>query len=424
MKTTPSDALVLDYEPKYVRDKRLRLEKKERLKANSKAREEQKELDRQKANSRKHKPARVLTITHNPTYAVLRFKRIDGEKDSTRKPDAFKIKSEIQSVKSQTRIKNAINWMLLFADVKRCYSKKGWINKQGTLQHNFHFRLAFLTLTLPDKQKHSDEFIKEHLLQPFLYWLTRYYQALYVWKAETQLNGRLHFHLTIDTYVPWQSVRAKWNSLLSKHGYCKVFQDGSNDKGDAATQIKAVLSEKKCANDIGGYMSKKDRVALEDIKAMEQKKIGFADSNVHCKYNPDLTPDKQDKMWYKRVVSGRLWGCTEALSKIKIFIDETWCEFEKEERIFFRENEDVYNLGKAIATREKIKYAKVPEHERQVRYITDEDIEKKSSFMENVYIHPHLSSMKKGATLQKMIHDEKLKRQKNFQTFFNIDQWN
>ena len=38
--------------------------------------------------------------------------------------------------------------------------------------------------------------------------------------------------------------------------------------------------------------------------------------------------------------------------------------------------------------------------------------------MKNVFIHKHLSEMKKGATLQKLLHEEKLKRKKNFQTFF------
>jgi hypothetical protein len=457
-KTDEIEPFILEYQSHEVKKATRRVEEKERLKRNREALRIQREIDEERKARKNTKPKRVLTVTHHPTYAVLRHKRLDGEKDSTSRPQCFTIKSEIQSVKSQTRIKNAINWMLLFADVKRCYSKKGWINKRGEEKHNFYFRLGFITLTLPTQQKHTDEYIKEHMLQPLLYFMSRYYQTLYVWKAESQLNGNIHFHITVDTYIPWKAIATKWNQICAKHNYCKVFTDGTNDQNNASTQIKAVLSEKKCANDIGGYMSKKDRLALAVLKAFNQlvhgnkkftpdikeaydsitKKKEVTDNkehmlsvvkgslfnaNLHCKFTPGLVTDAQDTMWYKRVIDGRLWGCSENLSKISIFIDETYTEFEKEEQIFFRQNADVYNLGKAIATREKQKYSQIPEPERQVRYITDEDIEKRTSFMENVFIHPHLSTMKKGATLQKMIHDEKLIRQKNFQTYFNLDSY-
>lgn len=401
---------------------------------------------------RSKRPPVVLTVKHQPTYACLSYKRADGLKENRKPPAAFTTKNEIQSIKSQTRLKNAVNWMLLFADKKNVRQKL--ITDDGNVYYkNWKFRLAFITLTLSDQQKHTDEFIKEHLLQPFLYWLSRYYQALYVWKAETQLNGNIHFHLTIDTFVPWKSIRAKWNSLLAKHGYCKIMQDGSNDKGDAATSIKSVLSETKCANDIAGYMSKKDEVSKHIQKCFEEFEKGnwtyhetikkafsvithhkikkategemmdvvkhnFKTANVHCKFNPDLLPEKQDQKMYRRVINGRLWGCSQSLSTVEIFIDEHEPTFQKEEKIFFHQNSDIYNLGKNIIAREKEKVSKIPNRDREILFITDEDIEKKYRFMENVFIHKHLSAMKKGGTLQRLIHEEKLKRKKNFQKYF------
>ena len=119
-------------------------------------------------------------------------------------------------------------------------------------------------------------------------------------------------------------------------------------------------------------------------------------AQVHCKFNREVKTEKQDTQWYKRVIEGRLWGCSEALSNIKIFLDEHDCDFKKEETIFFRQNDDIYNLGKKVIEREKDKHAKVDIAERQVRGITDEDIEHRYPFMENVFIHPHLSLMKKA----------------------------
>ena len=407
-----------------------RLER-QRLKA------EQKQLEKEQAQ----RPPTVLTVNHMPTYTCLSYRRLDGLSNNRNAPQAFISKSEIQSQKSQTRLKNALNWMLLFADKKRVYSKKGYFNsKTEKVTHNFYFRLAFITLTLPSRQSHSDDYIKEHMLQSFLYWLTRYYNCLYVWKAEAQLNGNIHFHITIDSFVPWKSIRAKWNKILSKHNYCKVLQDGSNDHGDAATQIKAVCNEKKCVNDIGGYMSKKDQIKKKQLTELLKFNPDYAGSMVHCKFNPQLSPESQDRHWYKRVIDGRLWGCSgvtykkkdgkfilynkkrvidkHGLSNIKVFIDELSTDFMKEEKIFFRQNPNILNLGTHVIEREKLKYKNVEECERQVRGITDDDIEKKYRFMKNVFIHKHLSMMKKGSTLQKLIHNEKLLRKHNFQTFF------
>lgn len=441
-------------EPKKRTARERKAAKTERLRARETAKKErefQKELERQKEKAKNSRPVTVLTAKHQPTYTVLSYKRLEG-KENRKPPSAFSSKSEIQSVKSQTRLKNAINWMLLFADKKRVYSKEGRENKKtGKLQHNFYFKLAFITLTLSDRQQHSDQFIKEHMLQPFLYWLTRYYDACYVWKAESQLNGNIHFHITIDTYVNWKSIRSKWNKLLSKHGYCKVLQDGSNDKGDAATQIKSVLNDQKCANDIGGYMSKKDRIkeviekafkeilagataptktitactkwlqygrAVDPSDVFQISKQAYDTASLHCKFDPEKQPAEQDSNWYKRVIEGRLWGCSEALSNVNVFIDETYHDFKKEEKIFFRQNDDIYNLGKNIIEREKLKHAKKDIRERELLRQTDEDIEKRYRFMENVFIHKHLSVMKKGGTLQSLLHDEKMKRKTNHQKFF------
>lgn len=452
-----ADLILTGDDPKLLR-KRKAAEKRLRLEINAQARKEAKEEKLRKQKQRENKPLTCLTVNHKPTYSILSYRRLEGEANrrahNFRVTPAFVSKSEIQSMKSMSRLKNAIGWELVFADKKHVYSKAGRLNKKtGKVQHHFYFKLAFLTLTLSDRQKHSDDYIKEHMLQPFLYWLSRYYNCSYVWKAESQLNGNIHFHLTVDTFIPWKSVRAKWNKLLSKHGYCSVMQDGSNDKGDAAISIKSVLKESECAKDIGGYMSKKDlpkdillkafkylvesdfEIHDDTVKAykwikktkqlpadkneiLQVVRSSYDNASLHCKFSPELTAEKQDKLWYKRVIDGRLWGCSENLSGIEIMLDETFNDFKKEERIFFRQNPDVYNLGEKVIAREKKKHCKVDPAERAVRGTTDEDIEHRFRFMNNVFIHKHICDMKKGGTLQKLIHEQKLQRQRNKQTYF------
>jgi len=404
-------------------------------------------------------PIFVRRVSHKPTYCtvgsyLLNKDELPGYESTI--PPTFTIKNDIQSAKSLCRLKNAVNWMLLFADKKEVKQK---IDSSAPWSKDnikkWWFRLAFVTLTLSDQQTHSDDYIKEHMLQPFLYWLQRYYNCSYVWKAETQINGNIHFHVTIDTFVPWKSIRAKWNKILSNHNYCKIFQDGTNDKGDSATQIKAVLNERKCAKDIADYVAKKDKLptvvtrGFEKIWAGEEKcskeiaacykylRWGKTDtesemfkvvslvcqtSQLHCEFNPD--DNKKNPTLLKRIVDGRLWGCSAELSNIKIDIEEGIGRIkdkdllDHEEQIFFRQNKDIYNLGRTLIPRKQKEAAKHDTAYRNMMCITDEDIARKYAIFENVWIHPHLSLMKKGSHLQKLLHEQKLKGKFNKQKYF------
>jgi len=117
------------------------------------------------------------------------------------------------SYKSTTRIRNAMNWMLLFAQEKTVYS----IKKKKA----FKFRISFITLTLSTAQQHSDTYILHKLLFPFLKYLERKHEVTaYIWRAEIQgkrLKQRgercIHFHITTDKFIHWRQIRNKWNAL-------------------------------------------------------------------------------------------------------------------------------------------------------------------------------------------------------------------
>ena len=208
-------------------------------------------------------PIFIRKVSHKPTYCTISNYLLNKDQlpatPSNQIPPTFKIKNDIQSSKSLCRLKNAVNWMLLFADKKIVLDRHDK-TKPHSNENTFRwsFRLAFQTLTLPD-QLHSDAFIKEHMLQPYLYWLQRYYNCSYVWKAETQINGHIHFHITVDQFVPKLKIIRKWNQILRVYGYLTT-EESQNTTGRAqsTTQVKAVLSEKKCAKDIANYVGKKD----------------------------------------------------------------------------------------------------------------------------------------------------------------------
>lgn len=84
--------------------------------------------------------------------------------------------------------------------------------------------VSFLTLTLSDKQNHSDTEIKKILLNRFLSYFRKHFKGLiYVCRQEYQKNGNVHFHLILNYFVSFRLALAVWNSAQDSAGYLENF---------------------------------------------------------------------------------------------------------------------------------------------------------------------------------------------------------
>ncbi len=84
----------------------------------------------------------------------------------------------------------------------------------------FTFKVNFVTLSLSSKQIHTDQVIKSELLDQLIYEAKKRWNVdLYVWRAEKQKNGRIHFHILTDKFIPWNELRNVWNRIQGKLGY-------------------------------------------------------------------------------------------------------------------------------------------------------------------------------------------------------------
>ncbi|MFC0181479.1 hypothetical protein SAMN04515674_104256 [Pseudarcicella hirudinis] len=109
-------------------------------------------------------------------------------------------------------------------------------------QQNNQVYPTFITLTLPSKQLHHDNFIKNECLDPFIEWLksdreyiTRKGKGkgllqgcnvkVYLWRAETQKNGQLHFHIIVDRWIDKDQIRWRWNQIVNRLGYVDRFRN-------------------------------------------------------------------------------------------------------------------------------------------------------------------------------------------------------
>lgn len=188
------------------------------------------------------------------------------------------------SSNSTRKLKQSIEWLV--------HSTRTRTFVQGNRTKGIRNKIVFITLTYSSKERNvSDIYIKNHLLKPFVKRLRYQIGGFnYVWRIEKHKNGNTHVHLTANRYIHWRTIRNNWNKVLYRNGLMQNYlaQHGNIDAN--STDVHSVRKVKHLAAYLSKYMSK------------ENSSTGN---------------------------TGRLWGCSAAISKIrniKIFLD---CETER-----------------------------------------------------------------------------------------------
>lgn len=139
-------------------------------------------------------------------------------------------------------------------------SKQRWIYNTVT-QRKQLFQLAFITLTVSDsnrmltaKEAHS------LLLEPFLLYLRRKHQVInYVWKAELQKRGQIHYHITIDQFIEYTAIKDTWNNLQRKAGLLDGYFKKYGTYSPNSTDIHSVKKIKNFEAYMVKYMCKENK---------------------------------------------------------------------------------------------------------------------------------------------------------------------
>lgn len=147
----------------------------------------------------------------------------------------------------------------------------------------------FLTLTIPN-QTLSDKECNRFLLNEFLTIIKKYFPIkLWLWRAEVQNRGALHYHLILDCFLPISFVRKLWFNLLYKNK-----QHGSVDNWEVASRICWVNVINK----------------IDSIKFYLQKYLIDIDKRQIERVN------KHDKKTVLRAINSREWGCSDLLKDV------------------------------------------------------------------------------------------------------------
>lgn len=156
-------------------------------------------------------------------------------------------KNQIRSCKRA--IENMVNNVLINFDKKVCYKKQPY--------------LAFVTLTLPVKQRHTDKVFRKMLVR-FIENLTQSHKVKhYSWKAEPQKNGNIHFHLLIDRWVHRKIIQRLWNKQLNAYNYIDNYKKirvakGLEVKEPPTTKIHSLEKASNTVSYIMKYMTKQE----------------------------------------------------------------------------------------------------------------------------------------------------------------------
>lgn len=258
----------------------------------------------------------IPKIKVHPNYFVL-YKEVNWV--SGRKPPArekFKMPETnkhngIISNRAAGKIRKGISWLLYIANEK---------NLPSTYHgKTFKFKLSFITLTLSSKQIHSDHEIKTKCLNQFLVEARKKWGVVhYLWRAESQKNGNIHFHILCDKFLPWSEMRDTWNRIQNKLGYVDTYRDQMRKFHSGGFKVRETLLTKwSYKNQLRAYRTgcKHDWNApnSSDIHSVNKIKNLPAYLAKYCTKNQE-----------GRKIEGNLWYLSESLSKIDGLSEEIY----------------------------------------------------------------------------------------------------
>lgn len=153
--------------------------------------------------------------------------------------------SNILSEGAKKRMSRAIDILCQCAIKKRIYN--------NVCKKYVTHRLSFITLTISAKSNISLKNGYELGLKRFLNILRkRKLITNYIWKAEIQQRGQIHYHITTTAFIEYQIIRDIWNNIQLSNGWLDDYFNSKGHYNANSTDIHAV----KHVNDLSAYLIK------------------------------------------------------------------------------------------------------------------------------------------------------------------------
>lgn len=119
------------------------------------------------------------------------------------------------------------------------------------------FKLTFVTVTISSRTIVDHREAYEKGLKPLIRWLrTKSGVVDYIWKAELQARGQVHWHITTNTYIPWQWLRSAWNAIQKRNGWLNDYHAHYGHWNANSIDVHAVMKVDRIELYLAKYIAK------------------------------------------------------------------------------------------------------------------------------------------------------------------------
>jgi hypothetical protein len=190
------------------------------------------------------------------------------------------------------------------------YKEFTFTHKKTKKECKAKFKLNFITLTIhnPAKMIAGKEGHKL-CLEPLLKWLRDHYGLnVYVWKAELQQRGQLHYHITSDCFIPWFELWKKWGELNERAGYLdQWFNEQPGYKVDERGML--LRNYPVAGTDVHSVYTVKDMARY--LQKCVCKTVKRKDGSVINEFKKEMQNVES--------IGGKVWDCSLNLKREKYF---------------------------------------------------------------------------------------------------------
>ena len=252
-------------------------------------------------------PFHRLPVLQIRPSALLVYERVEWDSSYSRKQKGHQLSNlkaaptyqGLISPGSSARLKRAIQLLLAIAKPKKVLNP--------STKKFYSFKVNFVTLTLPAPQGVlTDKQIKEAILDPWIKSAKRIFGLKnYIWRAEKQMNGNIHFHLATDCYIWHRDLRDSWNKRLELCGFISAFEKKHGHRDPNSTDVHAVKYIRNFAAYLTKYVTKGKPIPGQTWST-QLRKSGYGPISLK-----EFTENEKIAMPLEaQKINGKIWDCS------------------------------------------------------------------------------------------------------------------
>lgn len=150
---------------------------------------------------------------------------------------------------AQKRIRRAVEILVMCSPEQKVWNPVS--------QRPCTFRLTFATITISDRNLIPHREAYERGLKPLLRVLrTRYAWEHYIWKAELQQRGQIHWHITGNRFLDYRYLKSEWNNIQYRNGWLTDYHARTQSWAPNSVDIHAVHNVQRLDLYLAKYIAK------------------------------------------------------------------------------------------------------------------------------------------------------------------------